>query len=221
VQGRGGGLFANNFYGRNAVAQGIGYKEEPLPSGQEGHVVDAVASEGSSMYKGATQFDIDFDGDNQRTGAIYGLVCDVIDVAPGAIVSIVNSIASQMSPEWIIPTPTMTRGANRAGIDFNGTGPEIDCIEVNWDTPSQGNGPAYLDQTRTLGTYKNLVETEGKIDNLVTTGYITELPTGYDDFDVFMNIVLNRQLGKWDDEFSAGAINNYIRVGLNKSPIPF
>jgi len=221
IHGRAGGLFNNNLYARNSVGQEIGYKDPKLPSDAFGYIDNAVVSEGESQFKGATDFDIEQHND-QKTGAVWGAKVSSNSIIVGADIRARNCVVSQLSPEFIIPNSLVTQNPVLEGLDLNGTGPIEDCLVLNWDSPTQGDNPEYLDQKRTVPTYYSKLDGDGDLDDLQSSGYLpAPAQVGYDNFDSFMNIVTRRQLGQWRDDLSAGAINNYIREGVNKSPIPF
>lgn len=70
IHGRPGGLYQNNFFARNSISLGMGYKDHPLSKGTFARAIDNVITEGRSMVKG----DNACAGTNLCTPAVWGLV---------------------------------------------------------------------------------------------------------------------------------------------------
>lgn len=184
AQLRSGGIAENNFFARNTVGLLMGYDAQ---SGHKAYAMRNVITEGGSMVKG----DKPCSGANLCTQAVWGLHIEANDVADyQAIGNIVSSKTTVSDDLW-----TLTfKALNLAGL--NGlTDSRIkgsNNIEWNWKSIGTGNYPA---PGRTLADYNQSLG-------------------GAKSFEAFMDVVLNRPLGQWDEKYTAGAINDYIRAGF-------
>ncbi len=191
IHGRPGGLYENNFFGRNTISLQMGYRPNPLPANTFAHALRNVITEGTSMVKGNNSCS------NQVicTPAAWGL--HTANLAAATDVRVEDNIVSNHNAgtQW----QSAYGGLVRDGISNEGGDNQVtysNNIEYKWDNDSQGTQSNYRDPGRTLGRYNQ------------TLG-------GSNSFDAFMDVVLNREVGYWDNRYSASAINNYIRDGFN------
>ncbi|MDQ2623901.1 MAG: hypothetical protein M3Y20_01945, partial [Actinomycetota bacterium] len=223
VQMRSGGLAENNFFGRNAIGIMMGYGEnKPLPTGTPVKAHRNVVTEGQSMIKGHDHCQ----GKNLCTTALWGLEIippptHPIDVQK----NIVHSRTAASDDAW--------RELSAAKYGLQSQAFSIFRKRFHPDTPVRGVGEniswswnperaderdfgpgGYPDAGRTLGGYFQKLQANGALDDLVREGTVDKVRTGGDDFESFLNLVLNRAAGTWDARISAPAVNDYVRAGF-------
>jgi len=128
------------------------------------------------------------------TSALWGISEDEPDLTKTETVEN-NIVALLYDPNGI--------GGSKKGINLNGRTVGTGNIIYHHDTDTQGDSGGYSDPSRTLGSY-----------NATLGG-----SSGTTGFDEFMTVVKARPMQTWDDNYSAAAINNYIRVGFDVSTI--
>lgn len=188
AQLRSGGIAENNFFGRNALGLLIGYDKEPLKTGVVAHALNNVISEGHSMVKGVDPCT----GVNLCTSALvgldFGIYGDADWQAHGNIASLVNP-----DDAWRTLYKSLTR-RGLSKVDHEAV-KSSNNISYGWTSETEGKDKGYPDPARTLASYNQ------------TLG-------GEKSFDAFMDVVLNRPLGAWDEKYTAASINKYIRAGF-------
>lgn len=193
VHGRKGGLFENNFFGRNAISLQMGYTNHPLVTGDAGNAINNVITEGHSMVKGDAAC-TDNATSNLCTGAIWGLHID----EPGAGVFLMkgNVIHSRSvtDTQWKEVFTRYPVGYEALSSHSGSAFTYQNNISWRWDNPNDSTG-SYLDPGRTLADYN-------------------EYLGGNNSFEEFMDQVLQRSVGLWDTRKTAPAINDYIRAGF-------
>ena len=193
VQLRSGGVATDNFIARNAIGLLMGYGREPIPANTRARATDNVVIEGSSMYRGVDPCV----GPNLCSRAIWGFE---FVVNSNAKYEARGNIAARLSPNNNEPNSMrFSRNGFLHSYD-NGqtTYPQSNNIVYNW-SGKEPAGPNYVDPDRTLGDYHQSIG-------------------GSNDFDAFMNVVLNRPVGTWDERYEAKSINAYIRAGFQVAP---
>lgn len=209
VHGRPGGLYENNFFGRNAISLQMGYKDHPLPKGTFAKAIGNVITEGESMVKGQAPCV----GNNLCTPALWAL--HTADIGQGTVLVKDNVIHSQ-SPKTQWRSLYSNLKAFGLGLAKSNLATESNNLVWHWVDGSEGSNAGYPAPGRTLGDYHAQLSKAGTLNTLKNTGYVNTVRNGTDGFDSFMNLVLDRQLQKWDDNLSADAINDYIRAGFNR-----
>lgn len=200
IHGRPGGLYEDNFFARNAIGLQMGYKGKPLPPGRKAIARNNVISEGETMIRQSS-------GCLTKglcTGAVWGLNTEEYGSGYFELDSNIVSGVREEAGVWQERGTTVWASAfgrntyqqpgdpgrveqNVAKFDTN--------IEWDWSfTPARGTG-GYVDPGRVLSDYN-------------------ESLGGANDFDEFMNIVLDRPLQTWYPAHEAQAINAYIRAGF-------
>lgn len=189
VHGRPGGLFEDNFFARNTVSLQMGYNGSPLASGTQAHAISNVITEGNSMVKGKSACT----GANLCTSAVWGLIIN--EPGEGEFLlknNIVHSMSSD-DTQW----STKYKSLSKTSISML-TGSQFkyeNNISWKWTSSTEGATKTYPAAGRTLADYNATL-------------------TGTKDFNAFMNKVKTRQVGTWDDRYTAPAINKYIRAGF-------
>lgn len=196
AQLRAGGLAEDNFFGRNSIGLLIGYSEEPLKDGVRAYALRNVVTEGESMAKG----DNACAGTNLCTSAVWGIQMKVNGKADyraeGNIVhSLSNSTSWKKMYKSLVLRPLY--GFDDAAVKGSNN------VSYAWTTNADKGVPSGV-TLRTLGDYYAKLRADGAIP----------AANGTDNFDRFMNVVLNRNLGEWDTRLTAKAVNEYIRAGI-------
>lgn len=186
AQLRPGGLAENNFFGRNAVGLIIG---KPAVEGVRAHAINNVVSEGHSMVKG----DKACTGSGLCTAAVWGIEFNLSGTADYQAHGNIVSKLAHNDTAWTKKYPILVRqalaGMNGANLKSSNN------IAWKWDSDTQGTDKNYPAPGRSLGGYYKSIG-------------------GTNDFDGFMNVVLNRSPGTWNKKYTAAAINDYIRAGF-------
>jgi hypothetical protein len=220
IHGRAGGIFDNNFYGRCSVSQGFGYgtgTNPELQPGERAYLLNSVVSELASQYKEA-----DYPNGFPRSTAMWGVICGGNDYIPGADVKVENSIVTMLDAVTYQHILDINGFPGIIGIDLNGAGPVTDSIVYHVNSPTEGDGAGYSDPDRTLGSYWDSLVLSGDVATAEANNFSKiSAPSTLDSFADFVDFVKERDLRKWDDNFSVGAINNYFRVGFDKPTINF
>lgn len=191
VHGRPGGLFEDNFFARNTVSLQMGYNGSPLDSGTQAHAINNVITEGSSMVKGKSACT----GAGLCTPAVWGLIIN--EPGEGEFL-LKNNIVFSLSPDdtqW----STKYKSLSKTSISML-TGSQFkyeNNIAWKWTSSTEGASKSYPAAGRTLADYNATL-------------------TGTKDFNAFMNKVKTREVGTWDDRYTAAAINKYIRAGFGQ-----
>ena len=186
IHGRAGGLFEDNFFARNAVSLQMGYSGHPIKAGVRATARNNVITEGRSMYKGVDQCV----GGGLCTQAIWGL--HIIEFGQG-IFTLENNIVSNGT----LPGDDV-KNFYRAGIMAKGDDSGVTYKNnIDWKWTAGATSGSYPAPDRTLADYN------------ATLG-------GSKDFDEFMEVILNREPQKWNVDYSAYGINEYIREGFGR-----
>ena len=212
IQARAGGMVDDNFFGRNAIGLLMGYNaEHPMLAGVPAHAHGNVITEGHSMIKGQSPCQ----GENLCTAALWGLQLS----HPGeSTVSIRGNVVHSRAPgdtawqqfyerlsaqSYNLPKPVP------AGVEDN--------IAWQWVDEQEGTTTSYPDPGRTLADYYDHLAATGVLDELVASGYVgaEHVDRSPDDgFVAYLDVVLHRAPGEWDQRLSADAINDHVREGF-------
>lgn len=189
VHGRPGGLFENNFFGRNAISLQMGYNGHPLKEGTRASAINNVITEGASMAKGNDACR----NNGLCTPAVWGLQID--EPGQGEFFvkgNIVHSISDHDDQWQNVYSRLIKSGLTvHQGDKFT----YLNNVTWRWESEEQGTDSSYQDPGRTLGDYNQSLG-------------------GSNDFDEFMNTVKERPLQTWDARYSAQSINDFIREGF-------
>ncbi len=188
IHGRAGGLFENNFFARNGIGLQMGYGGHPLAAGVPATAINNVVTEGRSQYKGSSACS----GTGLCTPALWGI--NIEELGQGKF-TLKNNIVSN----GFVPEDTRD-GLYRVGFLAHKVTDESKVTYQNniswkWGTDKFTTTETYPDPNRNLASYNAHIG-------------------GANDFDAFMDVVLNRPLGYWDATYSAPQINDYIRAGF-------
>lgn len=138
VHGRPGGLYENNFFGRNAISLQMGYRgsDNTLASSTFAYARDNVITEGLNMNRG-----IDSCSDSSLcTNAIWGIEVDNLGSAD---VRVERNIVSNRQWDY----------GHVSGIRQDSAAKYSDNIIYKWDSETQGTDKGYPDPGRTLADY--------------------------------------------------------------------
>jgi len=223
IQMRSGGLAENNFFGRNAIGIMMGYGEnKPLPTGTPVKAHRNVVTEGQSMIKGHDHCQ----GNNLCTTALWGFEIIPPPTHPIDIdQNIAHSRTKASDEAW--------RALSSSKYGLQSQAFSIFRKRFHPDTPVKGLGEniswkwnperaeerdfghgRYPDEGRTLGDYYQHLRRSGVLAELVADGTVDRLRSGGDDFESYLNLVLHRAPGSWDERLAAPAVNDYVREGF-------
>lgn len=138
IHGRPGGLYENNFFGRNAISLQMGYRgsDNTLASTTFAYARDNVITEGVNMKRG-----IDACSDSSLcTHAIWGIELDNLG---GADVHVERNIVANRQWDY----------GHVSGIRHQDAAQYSDNIIYKWDSEAQGTDKGYPDPGRTLADY--------------------------------------------------------------------
>lgn len=224
---RPGGIVEDCLLSRNTVQLSFGYDSTELDPGDKVYAVNNVLLETSSYYKGLTQADIDASA--WRSESRWGLVVYSTPVS-GNVPDLIydNNVISQLDPNWTTPVqPSLTP------LSSNGWGTVTDNDIYHFNTPTEGDGEGWSDPERLVADWYQSVVDSGEVAQWIADGIFgpstiennasdwVSGPPGANNYEKAMNMLASRRVGQWANGATANAINNFIRAGFDKAPVPY
>ncbi len=196
LQIRSGGVVENNFFAENAIGISIGYTNHPMKNDAFARVNENVITEGHSMIKGIDACQ----GKNLCTPAVYGITGNDYGEATISLTNNVVHTLSSQDTQWK-SAPYATRFRSLKTSTY-GVGAATQQSNISWqwnlgEKPDTRTSVRYADPGRTLADYNQHI-------------------TGKKSAADFMNVILKRPLQTWDERYTAGAINDFIRDGFGR-----
>lgn len=191
---RSGGYITDNFFARNSIGMQMGYTAYFLSEGTPAFAHRNVITEGYNVVRGEQNPDGTWTNESYAgSRATWGISTE--DVGD-AYVSVVDNIVAEIhdTEEYkklneTIQTWDYDAVLRNVTQEFTGN------IAWNWTTdPDYSNPDNYIDPGRKLADYNEHIG-------------------GANDIDGFMDVAKNREVGTWDTDYTAIAVNSFVRAG--------